>query len=317
VCRHGAAAILVVVASCTFTPGEPQAPRDAQPDIPVDMAVDVLDASPTCLDRWKTGTIQFNTPVALVDVNSTARDRDPFLSSDELTVWFSSERITGTGDVYTAVRTSMTTAFGAASKFSPAATTGYDTKLSMTSDELLLVFGSDQAGGHGGGDVWQASRASTGSTFGAPDESKEGLLDDGANQFDPALSPDGLRLYFSNSFSPQRLTVASRTSTSANFGTVRDIAELNTVGSNADPAISVDEQVIVFSSTRAGTANAGKNLWFATRPDLVQPFGTPTAVVGVNTNNDDADPFLSADGCRLYFASDRSGNWDLFVATAQ
>jgi Tol biopolymer transport system component len=292
------------------------APGDARVDVPVDSSLDA-DGSPSCLDRWMAGAILFDAPVAMTDVSSAALDRDPFLSSDELTIWFSSERSTGVGDIYTATRTLIGSAFGAASRFVPASTSGYDTKLSMTSNMLLVVFASDQSGTRGGSDIWQTSRSSTASPFGAADESQEGSIDDGASQFDPAISADGLRLYFANSFSPQQIAISSRASTSASFGTPRAITELNTSGSNADPATSADERVIVFSSTRAGAGNAGKNLWFAARPDLAQPFGAPLPLSAVNSDNDDADPFLSADGCRLYFASDRSGNWDLFVATAR
>jgi Tol biopolymer transport system component len=53
---------------------------------------------------------------------------------------------------------------------------------------------------------------------------------------------------------------------------------------------------------------------FSTRDDLGAHFSDPLPVTGLNTDADDRDPWLSADGKRLYFSSDRVGELDIYVA---
>lgn len=53
--------------------------------------------------------------------------------------------------------------------------------------------------------------------------------------------------------------------------------------------------------------NAGSNLWYATRQQSGDAFSTAAHIVpSVNSDFEDGDPALSADGCELYFASTRS-----------
>ncbi|HEY0195445.1 MAG TPA: hypothetical protein VGC42_30225, partial [Kofleriaceae bacterium] len=70
--------------------------------------------------------------------------------------------------------------------------------------------------------------------------------------------------------------------------------------------------LILFSSNRGSGSN---NLWYATRTDVAQPFGAPAQVPTVNSAVDEGDPFLSEDGCTLYF-SRRNATFDLYKAVA-
>jgi Tol biopolymer transport system component len=45
-------------------------------------------------------------------------------------------------------------------------------------------------------------------------------------------------------------------------------------------------------------------------PFVVEP------ITSVNTAANEEDPWLSPDGSRLFFASDREGSWDLYEAAA-
>jgi Tol biopolymer transport system component len=96
------------------------------------------------------------------------------------------------------------------------------------------------------------------------------------------------------------------------------VPELDSGAGDADPALSLDERVIVFSSARGGSLGGG-NLWYAVRLSTTQAFGMPKEVPDLNTAANDGDPWLSDDGCRLYFASDRvaASGWEIFVATAE
>jgi Tol biopolymer transport system component len=44
-------------------------------------------------------------------------------------------------------------------------------------------------------------------------------------------------------------------------------------------------------------------------------FGAPAAVTDLNTASDERDPWLSPDGTPLFFSSDRSGRYEIYVAS--
>jgi hypothetical protein len=67
----------------------------------------------------------------------------------------------------------------------------------------------------------------------------------------------------------------------------------------------------------AQTLSGDQDMWVAMRPSRAAPFGTLTFLTEINSTSIEANPFLSADGRSLYFASDRAGgtgNRDLWVA---
>jgi len=72
-----------------------------------------------------------------------------------------------------------------------------------------------------------------------------------------------------------------------------------------------DHPACGFGDTSRRAAGAG-NLWYATRASAAVDFGPPQLVPSVNSDLDDGDPVLSADGCELYFASNRAGKYHLF-----
>jgi Tol biopolymer transport system component len=302
---------VLVVAGCGFHHGVLPS-SDGQVDASIDTPP---DGPEPCITRWFDGTIRFGTPLALAGVNSPAdSDRDMFLTRDELTIYFASDRGGPLEDVYVATRTAIGQPFVTPVVFAPASTAGDDTKMSMTDDGLLLVVATDRAGGQGAFDIWQATRSSASNSWGALDESHEGMIDNASDQFDPLLSSDGLRLYYSDGI-PQKVVVASRTSRSMNFGSPVVVAGIDDPANQADPALTSDELLIVFTAARA-SAFTGANLWYSVRSSTSDAFGPAQEVPDLNTNSNEGDSWLSSDGCRLYFASDRAGSYDIYVATA-
>ena len=143
----------------------------------------------------------------------------------------------------------------------------------------------------------------------------------GVNHYDPFLSADGRHLYYAPTVPPngQQIVMATRGDITANFSSGQVVTSIKATSSgvkDADPAVSLDEKIIVFSSDRSGTTG-GTDLWYATRTDATQDFGAPRLIPNVNSDDNDGDPFLSADGCTLYFASERKtgDNFDLYTAT--
>lgn len=318
-----------VLASCAFhthaAPSDGALGSDAR-DSAIDSAIDAPPDAPgeACMARWLDHTIRFDVGTAIAELNTTGYERDPYFSPDEKTVYFSSSRAdsmpSGGDDIYTAIRTTVPGTFSTPIKYLTASTTtGSETKMSITGDGKYLVVGSSQTGGAGGVDVWEAN-ATTPFVFGGLSRSHVMMLEDSGNQQDPMISSNGLHLYEApDSTGMQILVVASRGATNMNFGAPVAITELNDASNGtADPTVNVDETVIVFSSGRTGTVGNG-DLWYSTRASSTAIWSTPIQVPGVNTTANEGDPHLGADGCRLYFASDRDSgqDWDLFVATAQ
>jgi TolB protein len=85
-------------------------------------------------------------------------------------------------------------------------------------------------------------------------------------------------------------------------------------GSEWGASLSADALTLFFAHETPGE---GADLYRATRPDRSATFSTPVALTDLNTSDDDGTPFVSADGLRLYFFSNRGGGpgaRDLYVA---
>jgi len=116
---------------------------------------------------------------------------------------------------------------------------------------------------------------------------------------------------------PQRIVVAKRGSLTAEFGAPEGLAINGTMG-DADPALSADGRVLMFSSNNRTGGFDFADIWYATRNDITQPFANPRLVPTINGMHADGDAHLSADGCRLYFASARNGGvYNLMIASVQ
>ncbi len=273
------------------------------------------DAARDCEPDWLAHTIRFDAPVLITELDSPEDDRDPSISADEHTIYFSSERPGGLGltDIYTATRTSLASPFTTPVAVAALNTPSNETKLTITDDELELVIASDRPGGQGLYDLWHAKRASTQVPWNPLNEAQLGSEDDANSQFDPQLSIDGLHLYYAPLVGTiQVIMFATRATRTVAFGTPT-VLGITSFKGDADPAPSADELVIVYSSMRAGGTG---HLYYATRTDATKTFDAAVVVPDVGSTMADGDPQLSRDGCRLYFASQRSGNWAIYVATA-
>src|SRR5262249_22306672 len=102
----------------------------------------------------------FGAPAQISAINSTADDRDEYLTSDERTIVFGSTRAGGAGgfDIYIAERPGTGT-FGAPTRIVELATASAETLPVLSEDKLTIYFLSDRTGGVGGSDIWVARRS--------------------------------------------------------------------------------------------------------------------------------------------------------------
>ena len=279
-------------------------------------SVPVPDTTPAC--SW-TGTVKLTPPVPLTAVNSSSADLEPILSADGLTLYFCSDR-DGGDDSFIATRASRTAAFGAAIKNQEVSTSaGSETRFAPAASGLEAYLAAKRAGGLGGSDIWIATRASTATPFTPADFKLAAGLSSSVNEFDPYPSANGLRLYYIIQDLPSGLgsydiVVASRASPTGAFSAPVALTVLNSALPDDNPALTADERVILFGSSRPGGPGS-KDIYYAVRSGPSAAFSTPKPVPGINSTAADSELYITPDGCEVYFASTRpegQGGWDIY-----
>lgn len=273
-----------------------------------------IDGGADCFARWHDGSVQLSNPERLTSLNGGGDDRDPWISGDRLTLYFASNR-NGINEIFRAGRTSADLAFGPpAELINLTVATKQQDRAALTADEKTLVLSSNRGGRF---QIFVTVRPDKTIEFGSPNQDHLAMVNAGnVDNFDPFISGDNLRLYLTTDPggpAHPKIVVATRLDTSSDFSASSDVAGVNVSGADtADPALSLDERVIMFSSDRDG-GRGGLDLWYAVRSDSLHEFSPPAVIPAVNTEEDDADPMLSADGCELYFAARHDGDYELYV----
>ena len=267
-----------------------------------------------CWDAWRSGPLQLSPPRRLMELSTPALEGDPWLSPDALTLYFNRANPT-TGDLFAASRPDRYSPFGAPMPITELNSTGDETKVSMTLNGLIAIWSTDRMGSKGW-DLWEATRSAATQPFGTPTQTTLAQLNDNADQFDPHLSVDGLRLYYAPSSGPgQSIELSTRATTTDNFSAPVGVTDLGT-NRNCDPAPSPDELVIIYSARQV--AGDPLTLWYATRTSTAAPFSNARRITGINDGTQhDQDPAVSFDGCELFFRSPRSGDSELYVSVVQ
>lgn len=325
--------LCVVLGGCGFhTNGAPSdgAPIDDAPvidaaptaiDAALDAAIDAPPQPATCWPHWLDHSVALQGVAPLTALETTGTERDPWISDDGLRLYFWRQAPAGTADVYLSVRSVATDPFVTANKLDGFSLPDRDEgRIAFTRDELVAVVSSNLGGGSPF-DIRTATRANRTAMFGATSTDHLAAVNTSNTQhFDPFLSANGLHLYLAPvpMGTQQHIAMATRTALTADFTAAAALAVINTTepaAGDSDPALSPDERIIVFSSNRSGGAGAG-DLYYATRNDAGQPFGSPLPIPTVNSAFIDGDPALTSDGCTLYFSSLRGGgNFGLWTAS--
>ncbi|MEO6774966.1 MAG: hypothetical protein ABI467_18500 [Kofleriaceae bacterium] len=315
---------LVVLSGCGFQPGaSSDAALGGELAPPHDAAGPGSDAAMArdCTSEWFAPNLHF-TPRRRLDVLATTfTERDPSLSHNELQIWFSSDRggvgALGGTDVWTATRTTIDDAFGTPVVAVDASSPQDDGKYAISEDELSYAVASNRTGTKGGFDIWVSHRETGGENFPPADNLKlVPSIDDGNDQYDPWINDDATHLYYAPSSGGQRIMVATRPNANAQFGAAVAVDELNLGSPTADPTLFDGERIVVFSTVIAANDGGATNtdLWFATRTDPAQPFSPPQHLADLSTPDFEGDPWVSANGCHIYFAGSKNSDYDLYEA---
>jgi hypothetical protein len=131
-------------------------------------------------------------------INGAANDHMPWLSPDELSLYFSSARDGDEGDnnLWYAERTDIQYAFDAPRELADVNSSDGDASPTLTADQLILFFCTDRDGGPGSEDIWMATRADITSPFGAPEPVP--IINESTSELNVTLSGDGREVVFSS-----------------------------------------------------------------------------------------------------------------------
>jgi Tol biopolymer transport system component len=201
----------------------------------------------------------FSPPVNLAVLNTAGDDVTPSISSDGLTLVFSSRRAGALGadpnkDLYVSTRPTRTGAWSVPVPIA-ASRTGDDVSPSVSQDGLHLYFISQASSD----DIFVASRATTAAAWGAAVPIAE--LNSTAEDSGPSINTTETFIVFASTRTPTAggsdLWSARRASPADPWQPPQRLVELDTAAEETDPWLSPDERTIVFAR--------GNNLFIATR----------------------------------------------------
>ncbi len=165
----------------------------------------------------------------------------------------------------------------------------------FTGDLLELCFMSTRDGTK---DIWTSHRAAANEPWGPPVRVAE--LSSPRDDWAPAISPDGLAIWFSTDRDAghAQLWRASRATRAVAWGAPLAVPELASGAVDTGPTVDAAERTLYFASDRAG---GGKfDIYVSTRPAVNAPWEAPVPAPGINTPDDEADPFIAASGLLLF-----------------
>lgn len=184
--------------------------------------------------------------------------------------------------------------------------TAADAGPSLSFDGLTLYFSSYRSGNW---EIYSSTRTSVGAPWSTPVQ--EVALGDLAVEDQPQLTIGGLEIYFSSTRAggagSSDIMRATRASTSSPWNAPTFVTEINSPGADSAPTLTADGLQLFFYSTGWGNPSGNNNSMFvATRPDISQPFGTPTLVTEFSNANTHRDCDVSIDGLTMTFTEYQS-----------
>ncbi len=314
VCVALVAGVAAIVACTGTDPSFGDAPDAADGG---NVGLDDAETGPDTADRPCDPGAPFGTPVS---VGGLARKDFPEMgarfTADERTVFFNNNGIdgglTGTSDgglnlanfyadIYTVTRATTAEPFGAAAIIQNFATSTLEVDPTITADGQTIYFASSDTGTQVT-TIWTALRRPAGSSVQFFDPAPlPGAVNQGGSQFRPYVLPDGSALYFMSSRGgTNRFYRAARVN-----GALSDVTLVTGIVPAAKEVldgivVTADELTVYWSTSRNG---GSVDMYVATRSDTSSPFSGAKPLTVVNTSLVETPTFISADGCRLYYAS--------------
>jgi Tol biopolymer transport system component len=248
------------------------------------------------------------------------------ISTDELSIYFDSDRSggNGNGDLWVATRATTDDEWEQSVNLgSVVNSSAQDNSPSISADGLSLYFSSNRSGTVGNMDLWVSTRETTADDWGTP--SNLGPIVNSSNaDYMSHISADGLSLYFSSErpggLGLRDLWMTTRETTNDEWGEPVNLGPtVNTSSNERRMWISLDGLMLLLQSDRPKTSGA-VDIYMTTRATTNDDWAEPVNIgppVNVSIISE-VSPVVSSDGRTLYFSSyARIGNygaWDLWQA---
>ncbi len=258
-------------------------------------------------------------------VNSSASEQTPSLTSDELTLIFSSggpgltvrPGTQGSGGLWMTTRTSMESPWTTPVRVAALDTADGEIDGSITADGLEIIFAVPTG-------TWTSTRTNTGAAWAAPVKLPATINASNAYNYHGSISYDGLTLIFHRELfgaGQGDLFMSVRTNRSDPWPSAVTLpSQINTGGNGeAWACLSSDGHCLLFSRYAETNPNTA-DIYVSTRESLTSPWKTAIRLPSpVNLSSAiDIGPWLSLDSRRLYFCSSRAGGYgslDLWMIT--
>jgi WD40-like Beta Propeller Repeat len=278
----------------------------------------------------------FDPPQIVAELASNARTDNPTLTADLLEIYFTTDRVSGNGDVWVARRNDPELPFDPPTAVTEVNSAAFETSAAISADGLTLWFGSDRVGSVGT-DIWMSNRPNRSAAW--PTPVNVVALNTAAEDIPRPPGQHGLVMPLSSkagTTTDYRTFLATRPSTGALFRMPVLVSELVYPDrSTVDGFLTDDGLTMFFSSSpfqfppdagpRPGDAGStvdggpspSADLYVAWRQAVDAPFSATQPLDDLNTGGDERDPWLTPDGKTLYFTSDRDGALTIYTATVK
>ena len=213
--------------------------------------------------------------------------------------------------------------YGSAQSLDPIVNSSvFDGSPTVSADETELLFTSARhpTAPRGQQDIFVSRRPDRNAPWSRPVNAGAMINDSLGDDFSLRLSNDGKALYYasnrSGGFGKGDMYVATRTSVEAPWSRGENLGSLlNTDAFEAFPTPSADGLTLFFNRSTTFDSQ-DSDIWVSTRARADDQWSAPQRVSGgINSERAEFSPALSPDGNRLYFASERGGSVELWVAT--
>jgi Tol biopolymer transport system component len=254
-------------------------------------------------------------------INTSFIDADPAISKDGLSLYISTDRPGGLGDldIWVSQRASVVDPWGPPQPLGPNVnSTAADLAPALSPDGHRMYFGSFRTGGCGGADIYVSHRHDAKDDFGwEPAVNLGCVVNTASDELFPTYFEDEAlgttTLYYASNrpggVGDLDIYASTRSGDDGAFGPGALVAELSSSGRDSRTAIRRDGLEIFLASDRPGGLG-DRDLYVATRASTLDAWSTPVNLGPVvNSVARDGAPALSFDGTTLYFFSRRPGGF--------
>ena len=193
-----------------------------------------------------------------------------------------------------------------------------DRRLTLSADGGVAALASNRSGGHGGFDLYESAHSNE--RWSRPRNAGTAINTD-AEEFDPALTPDGLTMYFVRAAPGIRADIfVTRRDKLGSAWSAPELAEsINSPDSHErSPAVSPDGNWLLFASNRSDRAGESVPFGLFRAPLRDGHVGAAERLRdGIASDTDDVDATFAPNGQSLVFASKREGAKQIFVSRGE